>query len=117
MLLVAFDVQSTGALASVVDSAGLLAAALVLAPVAGERTIAAVEWSLASGPTTAAPLRSAAARTLAGNAMAGALPLLEAIATLPPAGEGDVALALPLSPSLALALTARSFAAAPACVP
>jgi hypothetical protein len=117
VLLVAFDVASTGALASVVDSTGLLAAALVVAPEAGERTVAAIEWALASGRTTAASLRSAAARALAGNAMAGALPLLEALATLPPAGEGDVALNLPLSPSLALALTARSFAATPVCVP
>ncbi len=126
VLLVAVDVEAAGALASVTDSTGLLACALVLAPRASERTVAAFEWSLAGGPTRPAPIRSKAAKSLAGNAMAGALPLLEAIATAAPQPESDAAapngmgaqvasLALPLTGSLALVLVARSLVpAAPA---
>ena len=108
VLLVAVDVEATGALASVTRSSGLLACALVVAPEARERSIAGFEWSLASGPAHAPPLRSAAARSLAGNAMAGALPLLEAIATMAAsAGAHAAPLALPLAPSLALRLLPR----------
>jgi hypothetical protein len=110
VLLVAFDVEATGALASVTDSTGLLACALVVAPEASERSIAAFDWTLASGPATAPAARSQAARSLAGNAMSGALPLLEAIATMPPAGAGADVLALPLAPSLALRLVPRALA-------
>ena len=112
VLLVAFDVEAVGALRSVTASAGLLACALVLAPSASERTIAAFEWSLASDPAPPPSCRSAAARTLAGNAMADALPLLEAIAidATPPA-ERNGALALRLSRSLALVLKPAAFAA------
>ena len=107
MLLVAVDVEAPGALASVTESTGLLACALVLSPSPSERTVAAFDWSLVSRTTRAAPIRSPAARSLAGNAMAGALPLLEAIAV---AGQGTEAgpLALPLTGSLALVLAAKS---------
>lgn len=113
VLLVAFDVAATGALASVTKSAGLLACAFVLAPRAGERTVAAYDWSLASGTGGAAPIRSAAAQGLGGNAMAGALPLLEAIATGAPGADAG-SITLPLARSLALALVARPFAHAAA---
>ncbi len=109
VLLVAFDVEATGALASVTKSAGLLACAFVLAPRESERTVAAFEWSLAVNAPTATAPRSAAARSLSGNAMAGASPFLEAIAA--DAG-GD--LMLPLGHSLALALTMRQSAGAAA---
>jgi hypothetical protein len=109
VLLVAFDVEASGALASVVDSEGLLACALVLAPSAGPASVCTVDWQLARETVAAPELRSAAARSLAGNAMAGALPLLEAIAT---AERGDTAIALPIAPSLALRLTARMLVAA-----
>lgn len=103
VLLVAFDVEATGALASVTASRGLLAGALVLAPVAGERTLAAFEWSLSSAPASRSVLRSDVARALAGNAMADALPLFEALA------RGDAeAMTLPLSASLALRLVLRT---------
>ena len=107
VLLIAVDVEAAGALASVTDSTGLLACAIVLSPRAGARTVAAFDWSLASATTRAAPIRSAAGRSLAGNAMAGALPLLEAIATARP-GTDAVPLALPLTRSLALVLVARA---------
>jgi Beta-ketoacyl synthase, N-terminal domain len=103
VLLVAFDVAATGPLASVVASEGLLACALVLAPVASERTVAAFDWSLVEGPAAAPCGRSAAARTLAGNAMAEALPLLEAIALAP----RDETLELRLARALAIALRRR----------
>ena len=111
VLLVAFDVEATGALASVTESSGLLACAFVVGPVESERSIAAFDWSLAGGPALAPALRSAAARSLAANAMAGALPFLEAIAALPAKDAGEpVALTLPLAPSLGLRLVVRTAA-------
>jgi len=113
VLLVAVDIEAAGALASVTDSTGLLACALVLSPRASERTVATFDWSLVSRTTRPAPIRSPAARSLAGNAMSGALPLLEAIATARPGTEGE-ALALPLTPSLALMLVAKELVRAEA---
>jgi len=107
VLLVAVDVEAAGALASVTDSTGLLACALVLSPRASERTLASFDWSLVNMTTRAAPIRSAAARSVAGNAMAGALPLLEAIAMAGP-GTDAGPLALPLTSSLALVLVAKA---------
>ena len=101
VLLVAFDVQAAGALASVTTSDGLLAAALVIAP-AGAITASRgprFEATLVSGPSAVVPLNSAAARALARNAMADALPFLEALA-LGTTGPLD----LPLSRSLSLRL-------------
>ena len=108
VLLVAFDVEASGALASVTASAGLLACALVLAPRAGAHTLASIDLALAAGtePTTRAG--SAAARSLAGNAMSGALPLLEAIA-----GDAPAPVLLPLSRGMTLSLLVRPLAAAP----
>jgi len=108
VLLVAFDVEATGALASVTQSTGLLACALVVAPEASRRSIAAFDWTLADDPVGAPAARSAAAQSLAGNAMSGALPLLEAIATMPSSGDDSDVLALPLAPSLALRLVPRA---------
>jgi Beta-ketoacyl synthase, N-terminal domain len=99
VLLVAFDVQAVGALAQVTVSEGLLATALVLAPERGARTRAAFELTLQRGSAAPAALQSPAARSLAGNAMADALPLFEALA-----GAAGATLTLPLSASLALRL-------------
>jgi Beta-ketoacyl synthase, N-terminal domain len=101
VLLVAFDVQAVGALASVTRSVGLLATALVIAPTGagGGTDGASFAASLVSGPTRAMTLRSAAARAVAGNAMADALPFFEALAL----GSGGT-LDLPLSRTLALRL-------------
>jgi hypothetical protein len=107
VLLVAFDVEATGPLATVTRSDGLLACALVLAPEPSDRSIVALDWSLAPGSSAAPVLHSEAARALAGNAMAGALPFLEIIAM---AAEDEASLALPLSASLALALRVRQVA-------
>ena len=102
VLLVAFDVQAVGALASVTASQGLLATAFVIAPApaAGLPTRPGFEATLVSGPTAVASLRSSAARALASNAMADALPFLEALAL-----AATEPLELPLSRSLALRLT------------
>ncbi len=105
VLLVAFDVQSVGPLATVTTSAGLLAAALVIAPARSDRSVAAFAASLVGGTSARPPLRSEAARSLAGNAMADALPFLESLALDAP---GPVA--LPLSPSLALRMAPIPFA-------
>ncbi len=105
VLLVGYDVQAVGALASATASNGLLAVALVLAPEAGERSVAALDWSLETGTPTnedASPIQpaaSAAARSLGGNAMADALPFFEALAT----GE-RASLALPIADALSLAI-------------
>jgi hypothetical protein len=102
ILLVAFDVQSVGPLATVTHSAGLLAAAFVLAPESGPQTQAAFDLALVAGPTTPVLLRSAAARSLQRNAMADALPFLEMLAL-----ASAESLELPLSRSLALRLSPR----------
>lgn len=108
VMLVAFDVEATGALATVTESRGLLAAALVIAPEASERTRAAFAWSLAPGAAARPALQSEAARALAGNAMADALPFFEALARADALARSP--LALPLSASLALVLEPRPFA-------
>ena len=100
VLLVAFDVQAVGPLATVTRSDGLLACALVLAPAGQARADAVrLEASLDSRPAPVSAPRTATARALAGNAMAGALPALEALARGTPAR-----LALPLGPRLTLQL-------------
>jgi len=104
VLLVGFGVAAVGALASVTRSVGLLAAALVIAPVAASGGDGpAFTATLVSGPTREVSLRSAASRALAGNAMADALPFFETLAI----GPGE-ALDLPLSPTLALRLAAAA---------
>ena len=105
VLLVAYDTAACGGLASVNSSRGLLGVALLLAPCASPRARWGLRLSLSSGlpgpaqagvapsPAPALTLRSAAARALADNAMAAALPCFEALATGQPTH-----LVLPLSP-------------------
>lgn len=113
VLLVACDVQAVGALATVTASSGLLAAAVVVAPwhsgdaAAGAIDHGAFSASLFAGAATVPPLRSAAARSLAGNAMADALPFLEALAC-----GGTAPIGLPLSSRLTLRLTPKATQAA-----
>jgi hypothetical protein len=99
VLLVGFDTEACGPLASVNTSRGLLGVALVLAPQAGPRSRWRLDWQLCAGdslPAPAAP-RSAAAQALARNALADTLPLFEALAQGQPATH-----ALQLSPALQL---------------
>ena len=79
--------------------------ALVLAPEPSARTIAAFDWSLASGASVAVAPASPAARALAGNAMADALPLFEQLAC---GSTGE--LRLPLSSTLSLRLVPKPLA-------
>lgn len=109
VLLVGFDTEAQGALASVNRSRGLLGVALVLSPHAGERSLWRVDWALAAG--TPSPLLSAAAQALADNAMADALPLFEALAQAAPA---RLHLALGAARGLDLALTPLAPPAPPA---
>jgi hypothetical protein len=120
-LLVGFDTEATGPLASVNRSRGLLGVALVLAPAPSARSLFEVHWNVKGQdpipreggltPTTPSPaqsqplsralgeLRSTAARALAHNAMADALPLFEALAD----GKAQ-SLRMPLGPALHLRL-------------
>ncbi len=102
VLLVAYDTEAVGALASVNRSRGLLAAALLLSPVRGPRSRWALNWALQPGRCAVPAARSAAAQALADNASAPALPLFEALAT-----GHDAALAWPLSSTLHLQLRSR----------
>ena len=94
VLLVGFDTDARGALASVNRSRGLLGVALVLAPQRSAASCFALEWAFEAGSVPPPPLASAAAQALAGNAMADALPLFEALAR-----DTGTALALPLGPA------------------
>jgi hypothetical protein len=120
-LLVGFDTEATGPLASVNRSRGLLGVALVLAPSPSARSLFELRWDVtgldtgqgevASAPVGPPPLRpqplssapgelrSAAARALAHNAMVDALPLFEALAD-----NQAHSLALPLGTALQLRL-------------
>ncbi|WP_395703399.1 beta-ketoacyl synthase chain length factor [Aquabacterium sp.] len=103
VLLVGFDVAAVGALGSVTRSTGLLAAALVLSPEKNGHPLARIDLSLQPGGGTPHAPASAAAQALAGNAMADALPLFEALAQ-----GGAATLALPLSARQTLQLQLTS---------
>ena len=121
VLLVAYDTEASGPLRSVNRSRGLLAVALLLAPVRGNTSGWCLEWSVQQVAVQAPPPHSAAARAqtlaltqaltqaLADNASAGALALFEMLA----AGAGG-ALSWPLSSALALQATLRPVTAAAA---
>jgi hypothetical protein len=98
VLLAGFDTDARGALASVTRSRGLLGVALVLAPERSAATRAVLDWAVRPGSTTPTPLQSSAAQALAGNAMADALPLFEALARLEVQPEALDDLQLPLGP-------------------
>jgi len=117
VLLVGYDTAACGPLASANPSRGLLAVALVLAPLAGPTSRWRLGWgvALAVAAEAAAPPggagdahdpgcgistpRSAAAQACANNAMADALPLFEALAR----GQASD-LTLALAPTLPLPL-------------
>lgn len=97
VLLVGVDVAARGALASVTRSQGMLAVALVLSPRPSGRSLASLTAALVTGPSERIAPRSEAALALAGNAMADALPLFEALAR-----ADRHAFAMPLSALLSL---------------
>jgi hypothetical protein len=102
VLLVGYDIAACGPLLSTNESRGLLAAALVLAPHPGARSLAHLDWSLKHGPSECIALQSEAALPLATNAMSDALPLLEALAR-----RDAKPFAMPLSKDLALDVSLR----------
>lgn len=102
VLFVAYDTAAVGALTHTTASQGALAVGLVLSPHVGPASQARLAWRLAAGPAVPPAAASAAARALAGNAMAPALPLFEALAR-PQAGDW----AWPLSAHQALRLEMR----------
>jgi hypothetical protein len=98
VLLAGFDTDARGALASVTRSRGLLGVALVLAPERSAATRAVLDWAVLPGVAPPSALQSPAAQALAGNAMADALPLFEALARLEAQPEASEELQLPLGP-------------------
>ena len=105
VVCVAFDVESTGPLATVAPSRGLLGVALVLAPSGDEshRTLTLrVEQGSASNVT---PARSTAAALVADNALAPCLPFFEALAD-PVGARGRARVERSLSAARASELTA-----------
>ncbi|HEY7761072.1 MAG TPA: beta-ketoacyl synthase chain length factor [Burkholderiales bacterium] len=103
VLYVAYDIEACGPLATMAPSRGMLGAGLVLAARRSPRAQALLRWELREQDSPRAP---AARHTqlAAGNAMAGCLPLFEALArdaSMHPAPER---LAYPLGPGLVLAL-------------
>ena len=98
VLYVAYDIQAQGALAAMAPSEGMLGAALVLAPGRSERTQARIRWTTREDQAPRDPPPSEQhAGLVAGNAMAGCLPLFAALAS-PVRSEVSYA----LGPQLAL---------------
>ena len=106
VLLVAYDIESRGPLASMAVSKGIVGAAAVVAPHAGARPVARIRWWTARGSEPTAALERNAA-LVAGNAMAPCLPFFEALAL----GQRRT-VRLGLSPSLLLELELECGAAA-----
>lgn len=79
VLLVAYDIEARGPLASMQPSRGSVGVGLVVAPSAGATTVASVQWGVVRGTDRASPL-ARNAELLAGNAMAACLPFLETVA-------------------------------------
>ena len=79
ILLVAYDIEARGPLATVAQSRGILGAAVVVAPDVSDAALARVRWRTVHGTERTAPLARNAG-LVAGNAMAACLPFFEAIA-------------------------------------
>ncbi len=84
VLLVGYDTDPKGALTETMARSGALAVALVLAPERSARSSHRVMWALRYAEQTPSQVQSTAARALANNGMADALPLFEALASLAP---------------------------------
>jgi len=84
VLLVGYDTTATGALTETMAHSGALAVALVLAPEHSARSTHRLAWTLRNTDQPPSQAQSAAARALANNGMADALPLFEALASLAP---------------------------------
>jgi hypothetical protein len=82
-LLVAYDIEARGPLATMATSRGILGAAAVVSPEPGPKPCARLRWRTTRGaePTGALPRN---AQLVAGNAMEACLPFFEAIAVAEP---------------------------------
>ena len=82
-LLVAYDIEARGPLATMATSRGILGAAAVVSPEPGAAACARMRWRTTRGtePTGALPRN---AQLVAGNAMEACLPFFEAIAVAEP---------------------------------
>lgn len=100
VLCVAYDIEAVGPLASVAQSRGVVACALVLAPKSSASSIARIEWRTRgdSAPLDSEPIE-VAVRALSGNAMFSCMALLEALA-----GRAPRELKYAVGPKLALEL-------------
>ncbi len=98
VLLVAYDIEARGPLATMAPSTGMLAVALVLSAVESARTRSRIGWRTRSAATIAeSPAHPRNAALVAGNAMSACLPLFEALAA-----DGKRELTFALGPRLAL---------------
>jgi len=79
VLLVAYDIEARGPLASMQPSRGIVGVGLVVAPTAGTTTVARIQWEVARGTDRTSPLARNAG-LLAGNAMEACLPFVETVA-------------------------------------
>ena len=80
VLLVAYDIEARGPLATVCDSRGQFGAALLLAPARGERSIARMGWRVAAREDGIAEPLATHHALVAGNPLAASLGLFEALA-------------------------------------
>jgi hypothetical protein len=100
VLLVAFDVESRGPMATVTPSRGLFGVALVLAAQRSADTQCEVRWSVQAGAAEPTPARHAA--LVEGNALAACLSLFEGFA-----GGADCRVQQTLAENLTLELDLR----------
>ncbi|MCJ7451881.1 MAG: beta-ketoacyl synthase chain length factor [Steroidobacteraceae bacterium] len=79
VLLVAYDIEARGPLASMVSSRGIVGAGVVVSPRAQANSLARVRWRTGRGGERTVAL-DCNAEIVAGNAMAACLPFLETLA-------------------------------------
>ncbi len=84
VLFVAYDIEARGPLATMAQSRGMLAAALVLAPQPTRQSLARVALRVDAAEGQATPARPRNAALVEGNAMASGLALFEALADAVP---------------------------------
>ena len=98
VLLVAYDIEARGPLATMAPSTGMLAVALVLSAVECARTRSRIDWRTRSAATIAqSATHPRNAALFAGNAMSACVPLFEALAA-----DGKRELTFALGQQLAL---------------
>lgn len=82
-LLVAYDIEARGPLATVAPSRGMVGVGVVVTPGETPQALARIGWRTVRGSERTPPLERNAA-LVAGNAMAGCLPFVESVALAEP---------------------------------